>query len=72
MTHYVRRYNKWVPESGATYARRANPVWRWLTAIVVVILMSAAVIVGAMYLGAAMADGYGPLIIVTPTPTPEG
>jgi hypothetical protein len=68
--HYVRRYNKWVPESGATYVRQANPIWRWLAAAAIVAALSALIIVASMYLGAGMADSYGPLITVTPSPTP--
>lgn len=76
--HYVRRYNRWVPEDPAPTRTRwadrvaaANPAARWAFAIGLVLLLSALVVLAAVYAGDAAADGFGPLLPpATPTPTP--
>lgn len=75
--HYVRRFNRWVPEDPAPartpwHVRLAavNPVARWSLAIGVVLFLTAVIVIVSLQIGDAAADGFGPLIPTTPTTTP--
>lgn len=75
--HYVRRFNKWVPESPPaprtpwrTRWAAAHPMFRFFVLAGIVLIATALIVYMSLAAGDAAVDGYGPLIPVTPSPTP--
>ncbi len=74
--HYVRQFNRWVPEQVPARTpwrdrvAAANPVARWSLLVGIVLFLTAVIVIVSLQIGDAAADGFGPLLPVTPTTTP--
>jgi hypothetical protein len=69
--HYVRQFNRWVPEPPPQPRRRWTAA-QWSLIIGLIMAATSIVVLLSMVAGNAAADSFGPLIPPSPTPFPEG
>lgn len=67
--HYVRQFNRWVPEPEPAPRRRLT-VAQWSLIIGLIMAATSIIVLLSMVAGNAAADSFGPLIPITPTATP--